>query len=111
MIKLTPDPTFECEVRLTVPGRAEPAVVPMTLAYMPAEQRAAWFTEVADTPARQAIVGIVKGWKAEAVQGADGQPTPFSDAALAQLISNYDAAAGEILAAWSKALAESRAKN
>lgn len=111
MIKLKPDPTFDYDVPLTVPGQAAPVVVPMTLAYMTAEQRVAWFESKKDGRVQDVLEGIVRGWQAAAVAGADGQPTPYSPQALAQLVSSYEAAPGEIISAWIKGLTESRVKN
>lgn len=117
MIKINPAPTFELDVRLTVPGQAEPAVIPMTLAYMTAERTAAWFKDRANTRTDEAMADIVKGWgmrdgqAVPAVQDDAGQEVPFSAEALAQLVKNYQPATQDILNEWQRGLRESRIKN
>lgn len=109
MIRLVPDPTFECLVRLTVPGQPEPVEVPMTFRHMTAPQAGAWFAGAQDRPTAEAVTEIVCGWRA--VMDADGREVGFSPAALAQLLANYVPAAREIVQAWMLGLTESRVKN
>ena len=111
MIKLQPDPTFTADVRLTVPGQAEPAVVPMTFKYMTAEQVTQWFKDNGAVEKTEAMRALVLGWDEKAVAGPDGTAVPFSADALSALLKNYIPATGEILQAWQTGLSESRIKN
>lgn len=56
------------------------------------------------------VLDIVAGWP-EGPQTPDGLPVAFTDAALRQLVTNYPAAAREIVRQYLKALTESRLGN
>jgi len=103
MLKLNPNPTFEAEVRITVPGEAEPQTVTLTFAYKAKSELAEYLKGMVGKTDAQALQGVVVGWS--------GVDTEFSAEALATLLDNYHAAPGEIIEGYIKALAESRAKN
>lgn len=111
MIKLNPEPTFWHDVRLTVPGQAEPALVPMELAYMTAEQSAAFYKEHETKLASEVLHKVVRNWGAQAVRADDGTFVPFSYDALTALMKNYQPAASEIWRDWQAGLSQSRVKN
>lgn len=110
-IKLNPAPTFWRDIQLTVPGQAEPAVVPMELAYKTAEQFSEFWKANESKPVAEVLRAVVRNWDGQAVLADDGTPTPFSDQALAKLLSNYQASASEIWRQYQLGLTESRAKN
>lgn len=109
MIKLIPDPTFEAEAALTVPGLPEPAKVPMTFRYMDPAEVAEWFTANKETKSADALDKIIVSWSG--VMGEDGQSVPYSKEALATLLKKYPPATGEIISAWRREMQESRVKN
>lgn len=109
MIRLIPNPTFERQVRLTVPDLAEPVEIGMTFRHMQQAAAAKWFAAALDRPSSEAIGDIVCGWSG--VLGEDGKEIVFSAEALAQLLANYAPAASEIVRAWQLGLTESRVKN
>jgi len=109
MIKLIPDPTFECPVRMTVPGKPDPVEVPMTFRHMTAEQESAWFAESKDYPVAEAMAGILRDWRG--VMGEDGSTLPYTPENLVVLLKNYRPSAQEIVRAWQLGLTESRVKN
>ena len=103
MLKLNPNPTFDAEVRITVPGQVEPESVTLTFAYKSRSELSEYLKGMSGQTDLEALQGVVVGWS-----GIDAE---FSKDALASLIDNYHAAAGDIIAGYVKALAESRAKN
>jgi len=109
MIKLNPAPTFEADIRLTVPGAAEPVEVKMTLRHMALDKIDAWYAKNKDRKPVDALDEIIAGWSG--VIGDDGQEVPYSREALATLTNNYAAATSEIILGWQRALTESRVKN
>ena len=111
MFKLVPDPIFPVRVRITVPGQANLADLVLTCRHKPRDALKAWIESAKNSIASDAqfIGEIVEGW-AENVQGADGQPLPFTQDALAALLNNYPAAGSEIVDAYVKEISESRAK-
>lgn len=109
MIKLTPNPTFESPVRLTVPDQAEPVEISMTFRHMTAEQVAQWFKDCAEKPLGQAIGEFIAGWSG--VMGEDGKLVDYSTEALQTLLKNYQPSGNEIIRAWQLGLTESRVKN
>ena len=109
MIKLIPDPTFEALVKLTVPGLADPVIVPMTFRHMSTDKVAEWFKRNDKKESSEGLHEIIERWNG--VMGADGKDVPYSKSALEILLKNYRAATMEIIIAWQQGLNESRIKN
>lgn len=103
MLKVTPDPTFEAEVKITVPGQHKPESVTMTFKYMPPKEYAAFAKKIEGKPYAKVLPEIVLGW--------DGPDQPFSKENLVALVGNYSQAGGEIFDVFVSNLMESRAKN
>ncbi|MDF3821973.1 hypothetical protein P3G55_18860 [Leptospira sp. 96542] len=110
-VKLNPAPTFWQDVKLTVPGEVEPALVSLKFVYMTAEQLQPFFEANAGQPVASAISKIVLDWGDKSFMGDDGAYVPFSSRALAQVLNSYSPAAGEIWGQWMRSLMESRVKN
>lgn len=110
-IKLNPAPTFWRDIQLTVPGQAEPAIVPMEFAYKTGDQFTEFWKANESKPVAEVLRAVVRNWDGKAVLADDGEPTPFSAQALAALLGNYQASASEIWRQYQLALTESRAKN
>lgn len=135
MFKIVPNPTFTSRVLLTVPGAEQPADLGVTWRHKGRAALATWLRKPADAaataatqattaatqaePARPLLAGVPADalWLAEVMADwdgpvlADGQPAPFTEAALAALLDSYPAAGGELLNAYLRASTESRAKN
>ena len=109
MIKLNPDPTFECLVRLTDTSNQMVVDVPMTFRHKTAEQITAWFSDCKDKPTADGLDLLIQDWSG--VMDDCGQYVPYSKAALASLLGNYKPATNEIVRAYMQALNESKVKN
>jgi hypothetical protein len=117
MFKLTPNPTFSSEVRLTIPGEAEPGRITVTWRHKTRADYLAWRNQPAEDPTAggaridAAFLGkVIAGWDGP-VDGPDDKPVPYSQEALALLLDTFPGAALDLLMAYEKALLESRAKN
>jgi hypothetical protein len=114
MFQLNPNPTFPFVAQITVPGgEAQP------LALIGQHKGRAALQEWIELPKLRAETGapvmdaeylgqVLDGWQ---VSTSDGVAVPYSVEALQVLLDGYPAAAGEIFAAYLRALTESRAKN
>lgn len=114
MFQLNPNPTFSFTAQITVPGgEAQP------LALIGRHKGRTALDEWIGLPKRLAESGapimdadyigqVLDGWQ---VATSDGVAVPYSIEALQVLLDGYPAAAGEIFAAYLRALTESRAKN
>ncbi|MDF3821950.1 hypothetical protein P3G55_18745 [Leptospira sp. 96542] len=111
-IKLKPEPEFVWPVKLTVPGKKEPAVLEaVEFRYMPLEERTKFIQECKALPVYEVLAKVVKGWGPRDVQGESGDFLPYSPEALKTVLMNYDTAFGEFWTQWLEAHAESRIKN
>ena len=109
MIKLIPDPTFEALVKLTVPGLADPVIVPMTFRHMSIEDADKWFKLYEKKISFEGLSKIIVSWKG--VMDEEGKDVPYSKKVLEIFLQNSRAAPTEIVIAWIRELNESRIKN
>ena len=115
MLKLNPKPTFDADVKITVPGQDEPGIIKLTFKYMPKAALFKFFDKhraeyddagevVKEASADDVMIAeILAGWK-----GMDAEYNPEN---LKIFLDNYPAAAGEIIVAYNKLVLESRVKN
>lgn len=103
MLKITPDPQFEADIEITVPGQKETGTISLTLKYRNPEQLKAFWDEHEDKDLFTAFKGIVLGWK-----DVDAK---FTDENIKIFLKNYPRAAVEIMFAYKDLLIESRVKN
>lgn len=107
MFILQPNPTFTTTVNITKPD----AVVPIKFEFRHINKKALdeWI-KTAEGELDIVVLGpVVSGWNN--VFDKNGEPVPFSQNALAQLLVDYHPAAREIFMAYVLALTESRSKN
>lgn len=109
MFKINPDATFKTKVNLTVPGKADPAVLDIEFRHKGREAFAAWWASVEGKTDAENLSGVIVSWSGPLDDS--GNPVEYSESALAQMIDHYPASAGELFLAYRKALWESRAKN
>ena len=109
MIKLVPNPKFDCPVKLTVPDQSDPVEITMSFRHMTAAKSAEWFEAGKDKQLDEAVGEIVCGWTG--VVAEDGSEVAYSQENLRQLLVAYQPAALEIIRAWQIGLTESRVKN
>lgn len=114
MLKLNPNPTFESEVQITVPGQKEPGTVNLVFKYRSRKEFGeflSWMAEKRDKAGRVVAPGAsVSAAFPEFVLGWD-LAEEFTLENIAIFLNNYPAAYGEIFAAYTAMLFESRAKN
>lgn len=103
MFKLQPNPTFKASVALSVPGEPKQASIEVEFRHLSKSAMRAYFTTLADREDADALADIIVGW--------GGVDAAFDRDALAALIDNYPAAAGELFEAFRRETLESRRKN
>lgn len=108
MFKLHPNPTFTAKVQITV-AEGPPAVIDVTFKHKGRTALAAFMLEARGRPHAEVLAEIIADWSGPLDD--KGEPVPYGEAALAQLVDNYGAAGDEMLGAYGKALLESRVKN
>lgn len=114
MLKLNPNPTFSDEIEITVPGQKEPGAISLTFKYRSRKEYAEFLASLEEE--KDAAGKVVKSGKTvaealpEFVLGWD-LPDEFTAETVAIFLDNYPAAYGEIFAAYSRLLFESRVKN
>jgi hypothetical protein len=109
MFKLTPKPTFEVPVQLTVPGQPEPETVRIVFNHKTAEGIATWYAKHVEATAKEGLLEVIVSWSG--VVDEEGREVPFSGEALDRLLHGYSTAAAEIMRAYVRGLTESRVKN
>lgn len=102
MLKLNPNPTFSDEVEITVPGQKEPGAINLTFKYRSRKEYGEFLTWLEDKTVSEAMPEFVIGWDL---------PEEFTAENVSIFLNNYPAAYGEIFAAYSRLLFESRVKN
>ena len=103
MLKLCPSPTFEAQVKITVPGQSAPEPVTIVFKYMPKAEMKDFMERIQGKPDADVLAEVVLGWS-EIDQ-------PFTPANLQLLIDNFPASGGEIMRVFFSEHLESRAKN
>jgi hypothetical protein len=109
MFRIEPNPTFDAEVRITVPGSAEPALLAVTFRHRGRRELKAWIDRAKDAASDTAYLGeVIASWRG--VEDADGRALPYSAEALARLLDAYPASGGELFDAYLDALTRAREK-
>ena len=103
MLTLDPNPTFDAQVKLTVPGASAPATVGITFKYQAKSQLDSWLADIVSKPDAEALADVVIGWSEIAA--------PFTPENLGKLLDKYPASGRELLDAYFRNLVESRVKN
>lgn len=103
MFKLQPNPTFKAFVALSVPGEAKQTSIEVEFRHLSKSAMRDYFATLADRTDADALTEIIVGWS--------GVDTAFDHDALAAMIDNYPAAAGELFEAFRRETLESRRKN
>ncbi|UXY13865.1 phage tail assembly chaperone [Chitiniphilus purpureus] len=102
MFKLDPNPTFWVPVALSIPG-STPVSIDVQFRHLDRDGLGRFFEGLKDRSDAESLAEIIVGW-AKVDQ-------PYSAEALDRLLRNYHTAAGELFAAYRKAMLESRTKN
>lgn len=114
MLKLNPNPTFSDEVEITVPGQKEPGTLNLTFKYRNRKEYGEFLASLEEKKDEDGNVVVPGKTVSEAlpefVLGWD-LPEEFNAENVAIFLNNYPAAYGEIFAAYSRLIFESRLKN
>ena len=102
-LKLQPNPTFACDVALSVPGQAKQAKISVTFRHFSRPQIKDYFEGLQGKTDADALGAIITGWS--------GVDVDYDADALASLLDNYPASAGELFEAFRRELLEARSKN
>lgn len=112
MLKITPDPTFSADVKITVPGQEKPGTIPLTFKYMGSSEFkkfADQFLEITEEdvkhkkdPTPDHFMDFVEKW---------GLEEEFTKKNVEIFMNNYPAAFFEILLKYRELAHRSRLKN
>jgi hypothetical protein len=105
MLTLNPQPTFVAPALITVPGQAEPVSISVTWRHKSRTELDAWLKGLSSRDDHEVLSEVIAGWDEADVD------SPYSVDALCALLNNYPRAAMDLMAAYSRALYEGRAKN
>lgn len=103
MLKITPDPTFKADVKISVPGQEEPAIVKMVFVYKTRVEMFEFLEAQKEKPLTDTLAEVITDW--------EGFDQKYSKENLVLFLENYPAASLEIWTAYNKQLFESRVKN
>lgn len=102
-LKLQPNPTFDCQVSISVPGQEQKEAIGVTFRHLSRTGLREYLEGLASKTDAEGLASIVVGWT--------GIDEPFSKEALGRLLDNYPASSGEIFETYRRELLEARAKN
>lgn len=110
MFKINPNPTFECDVLISVPGSDNPQALRVTFRHKGLRDLEAWRAKATEKPSDSEYLDeVIAGWSG--VFGPDEKPVPYSIESLAMLLDAYPSASVEIFIAYVRQLRDARAKN
>jgi len=109
MIKIAPNPVFQCRVAISAPGVEIPLEFGITFRHKTKDAVAAWIGGTTGRADVDVLADVIEDWSD--VVGADGSAVTYSAAALSDLLQNYPAAHQEIFRAYLRELTESKRKN
>jgi hypothetical protein len=113
MLKINPDPTFESEVQVTVPGQKEPGTMKLTFKYRSGKEYSEWYKGMEEVKEGKKVVKEGKKTTEalpEFVVGWD-LPEEFNQSNIDTFLDNYPMAYRDIHSHYLKALFTSRVKN
>lgn len=121
MLKINPDPTFQADVEITVPGWKKPGSVTLTFKYRSRKEFVEFSTWANGATAEELQKMSITQWMKsrrpddevfpEFVVGWEGMDAEFNQENIATFLNNYPAAFQEIFRNYSSLLLESRIKN
>jgi hypothetical protein len=109
MIKISPNPTFQCRVAISSPGIENQLEFGVTFRHKTKDAVAAWINSAVGRADVDVLADVIDGWSD--VTDENGAAVPYSAAALSDLLQNYPAAHQEIFRAYLRELTESKRKN
>lgn len=107
MFNLNPSPTFTCAVFLSVPGQAQPQPVEVTYRHKTKDALVRWADAYRSAPSLELLAEVIADWGLR----KDGEPVPYTPAALDLLCQNYPCAQSELSDAYVVELARAKRKN
>lgn len=111
MFSIVANPTFVHKVDLSRPDSDQLVKVTFTFKHKNRRQLAAWLAAAKDFDADAPWLGqAIESWGSE-MRGQDGEPLPYSEAALARLLEEFPASGQEILHQYLARLQEARLGN
>ncbi|MEG1971421.1 MAG: phage tail assembly chaperone [Burkholderiaceae bacterium] len=111
MLKITPNPTFPLDVRVSVAGEKNPVRIGLTVRHKDTDALKQWIERASETGSDTAalLAEVIESWSG--LGDAAGAPLAYSPEALATFLKNYPALGLEIFSAYVKELTEARLKN
>lgn len=109
MFKITPNPTFEIDVLVHVPGAETPGTIRFTFKYLNPEQLKKWQADQGNNSVNDALQEIALGWSG--VETSAGEQVPFSKENLTTLLETYHSAGEEITRAYLAEIFGAKRKN
>lgn len=120
MFKIVPNPTFTCDVPLSVPGEEKPALLKFIFRHKTRTQLNEYQARSYDLALQAGQEGaaelyvdylaeIIDGWAG--LQDAKGAAMPYTRENLALLLDQYASAGPEIVRAYRRQLADARSGN
>jgi hypothetical protein len=103
MFKIQNNPTFKTKAQISVPGQTRPAEIEVEFKYLTRKALKAYFDGISGKTDEEALGEIIVGWS--------GVDTDYSPEALAELLDNYPAAAGDLFEAFRREVLEAKRKN
>lgn len=102
MFSINPNPTFNLNVEISVPGKSKPAKVEFVFKHRDREALKSLMDEFKTLKDQDAVAKIVSGWV--------GVDADYNEENLATFLNNYPLSAGEIISAYCEELFQGKAK-
>jgi hypothetical protein len=107
MFNLTPAPTFKAAIGLSVPGVSQPLEVTFTFRHKTRTAVVKWTEAYVADPSAETLKEVIADWDLR----KDGEPVPYSFAALAELLEAYTPVRLEISDGYLLELTRAKRKN
>lgn len=105
-----PAPTFDGQMRITMPGQEATGLIRVTWRHKTTEEVNDWITRTAQGASDlDSLSEVIETW--HEVVDPEGKPVPYTRFALKQLLSDYPASGQDIFRSYLKDLTASRIKN
>lgn len=109
MFQLDPSPTFDVQVPISVPGKAQPLDLSVSFRHKRKTAIAAWINTARGRTDVEILGEVIESWSG--VHNAKGEDVPYSVAALTTLLENYPAAKDDLFQVYLRELTEAKRKN
>lgn len=109
MFQLDPAPTFDVQVPISVPGKAQPLDLSVSFRHKRKTQIADWIARARGRTDAEILGEVIERWSG--MHNSQGEEVVYTSDSLDTLLENYPAAKDDLFQTYLRELTEAKRKN